>query len=48
MNFGLEKCATLSMKRGNVADYEGIDLLIRALPTGSGYKILVYIILGRL
>ena len=43
IDFGFEKCATLSMKKGNVADCEGIELptgIIRALPIGSCYKYL--------
>jgi len=43
IDFGFEKCATLSMRRGNVADCEGIELpsgIIRALPIGSSYKYL--------
>ena len=43
MDFGFEKCATLSMKIGNVAYCKGIELptgIIRALPIGSCHKFL--------
>ena len=33
IDFGFEKCATLSMKRRNVADCEGIELLTGIIRT---------------
>ena len=38
MDLGFEKCATLSVKRGNLVGCEGIELptgIIRALPIGN-------------
>ena len=44
MKFGIEKCAVLVMKRGRLAQSEGIRLpdetTIRAMREGEGYKYL--------
>jgi len=49
MDFGFEKCATLSVKRGDVVNCEGSELptgIIRTLPIDSAYKYLTVLEAG--
>ena len=44
MEFGIDKCATLILKRGKIAKFDGISLpdgrLMKGLIEGAGYKYL--------
>ena len=43
MKFGIEKCAVFVLKRGKLAQTEGVtlyDTIIRAMEEGEGYKYL--------